>query len=95
MSGHDGVLAVEDDWLQALMAAETSLDYLRAIYPSKMMMLPETGHSAISRAMSSIQDGIGQMHRAGRYVMGADAYEDFLRDRVYENSSSTRGDQDV
>lgn len=71
---------VVEAWLSALGAAEQSLESLGTIYPSRMYTLPESGFEAIKRAMNEIQDGVVQLHRAGRYVLGPDEYESFVLD---------------
>lgn len=85
-----------DDWVVALRHAESSLEHLRSIYPANMMLIEETGHQAIRRALDSVQDGVVQMHRADRFVMGPEAYEQFVLDRDEERgrAAPTRGDKD-
>lgn len=85
-----------DDWMRALRHAESALDHLRYIYPSRMLLLEESGHRAIGQAMREIENGLGQLHRAGRYVMGQEAYEQFVLERDEERvrGAPPRGDRD-
>ncbi len=79
-----GVPEVELDWLDALDHSQAALHSLRHIYPSRMMLLPETAHEAIHRAMDSVQSSIGQLHRAGKFVLGAERYEEYVREQINE-----------
>ncbi len=86
MSEDFGVPEVEDDWQAAMTYATLSLEHLRQIYPARMALLPETGHEAIRRAMDEAQACVAQLHRAGKYVMGAERYEDFVREQIQQDA---------
>ncbi len=77
-----GVPEVELDWLDAMDHANAALRSLRRVYPSRIMLLPETGHSAIGGAMEQIQGAVARLHRAGKFVLGADRYEQYVRDQI-------------
>jgi hypothetical protein len=79
-----GVPEVEEDWMAAMTYCTLSLEHLRQIYPGRMMLLPETAHEAIHRAMDSVQSSIGQLHRAGKFVLGAERYEQYVREQINE-----------
>ncbi len=84
-----GVPEVEEDWMAAMTYATLSLEHLRRIYPSRIMLLPETGHSAIGGAMEQIQGSIARLHRAGKFVLGADRYEQYIREQIHQQREET------
>lgn len=94
--GDADVPQLVEDWWAALASADDCLARLRSIYPDRMLLLPETGHEAVKRAMQDVQDGVVSLHRAGRYVLGAEQYQSFILERAEERVrvGSTRGDQD-
>lgn len=81
----DRVPSLIGPWGSALTDATSALETLRSVYPSRMMLLPETGHRSIASAMGSVQSAVADLHRAGRYVLGADGYEDFLARQVADD----------
>lgn len=81
----DRVPSLIGPWERALADANSALETLRSIYPSRMMLLPETGHRAVASAMSNAQSAVSDLHRAGRYVLGVDGYEDFLAHQVADD----------
>ncbi len=78
------------DWLSAISGAEAMLEPLRAIHPHRMLLLPETGHEAIRRAMRDAEDCLANLHRAGRYILGADQHETFVLERDEERARESR-----
>ncbi len=82
MTDDIGVPEVELDWLDAMDHASATLQNLRLIYPSRMALLPETGHEAIRRAMDDVQGAVRNLHRAGKFVLGADRYEQYVREQI-------------
>lgn len=85
MSEEDGVPSLVPQWTMAMDDLTSALERLRRIYPSRMMLLPETGHRAIREAMNGAQDSVAALHRAGRYVLGADGYEDYLAEKIADD----------
>ena len=80
----DGVPEVEEDWVAAMTYCTISLEHLRQIYPARMMLMSETGHEAIRRAMEDVQGAIRNLHRAGKFVMGQERYEQYVRQQIQQ-----------
>ncbi len=78
------VPSLVEDWTTALEHAEVIVERLRRVHPHRMLLLPETGHEAIRRAMRDAEDCLAGLHRAGRYVLGVDQYESFVLERDEE-----------
>ncbi len=82
---HDGTpefLQVEQRWEQALRAITTGMEVIRSIYPSRMFLLPEAGHRALKDALDGAQNSVSSLHRAGRYVLGQEQYDQFVTDQA-------------
>jgi flavin-dependent dehydrogenase len=71
-----------DLWESALDDLSDALRKLRIIYPDHMYLLPESGHSAIKEAMDSTQSALAKMHKAGRFVLSQEEYDQWLADRL-------------
>jgi hypothetical protein len=79
--GEESYVHMAQCWENALDQSESALNYLRQIFPRQAWLMTETGSRAVDEAMSHIKDGIVDLHRAGRHVLGADQYESFMQER--------------
>lgn len=82
MTDEDSAPSIIPAWECAVGQLEDALSSLRSVYPSRMMLLPETGHRAIREAMNDSQSAVANLHRAGRYVLGVEGYDDWLAERI-------------
>ena len=69
-------------WGSALALTAEALEDLRWIYPERMLMLTEAGHTPIRAAMQAAQDALVQLHRAGPHVVGLEQYDALVADRA-------------
>jgi hypothetical protein len=67
-----------EHWEAALVHASHALDHLRAIYPSRISMIPETGNDNLFRAIDAEQSCIVNITRAGRHVLGVEQFDSFM-----------------
>lgn len=79
-SSDDEVQAYLDmRWREAMRAARDLMDSLRAVVPEFKAHLPEVAHNRLNSALSSATNAYGDLHQAGRRVIGDDAYDAYLQ----------------
>lgn len=69
---------VETKWREAVRLTAEATETLREVWPEFSQALSETGSSALSRALNDFESAHHNLHRAGRHVLGQEAYERFL-----------------
>lgn len=83
---------LETCWMEAMRAVRDGMTSLRAVFPDRTQGLPETGERALRSGLHGLEDVLADLHRAGRHVLGEDAYAQYLDD--LDARTPTRGDLD-
>lgn len=83
---------LETCWMEAMRAVSEGMNALRAAFPSHTQSLPETGERALRSGLHGLEDVLADLHRAGRHVLGEDAYAQYLDD--LDDRTPTRGELD-
>lgn len=65
-------------WREALRATREGLESIREVYPELTHHLPETAERHLYEAMRGFEKTAGDLHRAGRHVLGEDEYNAYL-----------------
>lgn len=69
---------LESHWRDAIRLTAEATGMLREIWPEFSQTMPETGSHAIHRALEDFESAHANLHRAGRHVLGQEAYDRFL-----------------
>lgn len=69
---------LEQHWRDAVRITAEGMVVLRELWPEFAQHIPETGSSALHRALEDYESALNNLHRAGRHVLGQEAYDRFL-----------------
>jgi hypothetical protein len=69
---------LEQHWRDALRTTRETMNTLREVWPEFAQQLPETGAHALQRALEESEQAYHSLHRAGKFVLGSDAYARYL-----------------
>lgn len=83
--------ASEDGWVQdhldatwraAMASQRETMEQLRRIVPEMSSRLPETGYVHLERALRAAEHIYADLHAAGPFVIGTEAYDHYLQAQV-------------
>lgn len=81
---------LDTNWREALRSTHEALDDLRRIFPGPAQILPEGASRHLRSAMRSLEDASGELHYAGRHVLGDVQYEEFLEEESANDAHQKR-----
>lgn len=72
-------------WREAMRSSRELMGTLRELVPEMRAQLPEVAYSALNSALGSAEKAYGELHRAGRHVIGEQDYKGYLETQVRRN----------
>lgn len=70
---------MDTNWREAMRAAREGMECIRKIHPELSEHISETGARSLGRALADLEASVSSLHRAGRYIIGATAYDEYLQ----------------
>lgn len=65
-------------WRESMRAARDLMESLRTVVPEFKGHLPEVAYNRLNSALGSATAAYGDLHQAGRHVIGEADYDDYL-----------------
>lgn len=69
-------------WREAIRAAREGKEAVNKIWPQLVQNLPETAGSHLHRARDEFEAAERVLHRAGKFVLGQDAYDEYVENQT-------------
>lgn len=69
---------LDTNWREAVRAAREALECVRKIHPELTQHLPETAADNLRYFLSGQEANIANLHRAGRLILGQEAYDEYI-----------------